>query len=205
MTVAIYTAEVEPDQDRAGARAAAPTPSKAPLYSRALSSHSLAISLSPLSPATFRMQGFSFMTKHYMTFAGRVLLDIAEDMSMALKSMSIEKLVALKDQIEAMLSSKVVEQRRALESELAKLGRFQGGKSGSKVARGFGARGAVAPKYRNPENPAETWAGRGLKPRWLAAAIKSGKKPEDFLIAGAAASKANGGKKTRKAKKSAKK
>ena len=53
---------------------------------------------------------------------------------MALKSMSIEKLVALKDQIEAMLSSKVVEQRRALESELAKLGRFQGGKSGSKAS-----------------------------------------------------------------------
>ena len=43
-----------------------------------------------------------------------------------------------------------------------------------------------------------------MKPRWLAAAIKSGKKPEDFLIAGAAASKANGGKKI-KAKKSAKK
>src|SRR6202451_1122125 len=120
-------------------------------------------------------------------------------MSMALKSMSIEKLVALKDQIEAMLSSKVLEQRRALESELAKLGRFQGGKSGSKLARGFGAGGAVAPKYRNLENPAETWAGRGLKPRWLAAALKSGKKPEDFLIVGAAASKADGGKKAKSA------
>jgi DNA-binding protein H-NS len=125
-----------------------------------------------------------------------------EDMSMALKSMSIEKLVALKGQIEAMLSSKVVEQRRALESELSKLGRFEGGKSTSKVTRGYGA---VAPKYRNPENPTETWAGRGLKPRWLTAAIKSGKKAEDFLIAGAAASKANGGKTTRKARKSAKK
>ena len=109
---------------------------------------------------------------------------------MALKSMSIEKLVALKGQIEAMLSSKVVEQRRALESELSKLGRFQTGKSGSKVGRGV--RGAIAPKYRNPEDPTETWAGRGLKPRWLAAAIKSGKKIEDFLIAGSAASKANG-------------
>jgi DNA-binding protein H-NS len=125
-----------------------------------------------------------------------------EDMSMALKSMSIEKLVALKGQVEAMLSSKVVEQRRTLESELSKLGRFEGGKSTSKVARGYGA---VAPKYRNPENPTETWAGRGLKPRWLTAAIKSGKKAEDFLIAGAAASKANGGKTTRKARKSAKK
>jgi H-NS histone family len=55
-----------------------------------------------------------------------------------------------------------------------------------KFRGGFGARGAVAPKYRNPENPAETWAGRGLKPRWLAAAVKSGKKPEDFPIAGPA-------------------
>jgi hypothetical protein len=48
----------------------------------------------------------------------------------------------------------------------------------------FGARGKVAPKFRNPENPSETWAGRGLKPRWLAAAIKSGKKLDDFRIAG---------------------
>jgi DNA-binding protein H-NS len=98
---------------------------------------------------------------------------------MALKSLSIERLVALKEQVEAALSSKVFEQRKALESSLSKLGRFQGGKS-SKSARGYGA---VAPKYRNPDNPAETWAGRGLKPRWLTAAIKSGKKVEDFLIA----------------------
>ncbi len=110
---------------------------------------------------------------------------------MALRSMSIEKLVALKGQVEAALSSKVLEQRRSLESELSKLGRFQGGKS-SKVARGSGV---VAPKYRNPENPAETWAGRGLKPRWLTGAIKSGKKVEDFLIAGSAASRVNGRKK----------
>jgi DNA-binding protein H-NS len=107
---------------------------------------------------------------------------------MALKSMSIEKLVALKGQVEAALSSKVLEQRRALESELSRLGRFEGRKSSSKVARG----GGVAPKYRNPEDPSETWAGRGLKPRWLTAAIKSGKKIEDFLIADLAASKANG-------------
>jgi DNA-binding protein H-NS len=41
----------------------------------------------------------------------------------------------------------------------------------------------VPPKYRNPDNPSETWAGRGLKPRWLAAAIKAGKKLEHFSIA----------------------
>jgi DNA-binding protein H-NS len=111
---------------------------------------------------------------------------------MALKSMSIEKLVALKEQVEAALSSKVLEQRKALELSLSKLGRFQGGKS----SKGDRAYGAVAPKYRNPENPAETWAGRGLKPRWLTAAIKSGKKVEDFLITGSATSKSNGRRKS---------
>ena len=42
----------------------------------------------------------------------------------------------------------------------------------------------MAPKYRNPENPAETWSGRGLKPRWMAGAIKGGKKLDDFAIEG---------------------
>jgi DNA-binding protein H-NS len=40
----------------------------------------------------------------------------------------------------------------------------------------------VAPKYRNPANPAETWAARGKQPRWLAAEIAKGKKLEDFAI-----------------------
>ena len=40
----------------------------------------------------------------------------------------------------------------------------------------------VAPKYRNPANPKETWTGRGKQPRWMAALTAKGKKPEDFLI-----------------------
>ena len=121
---------------------------------------------------------------------------------MQLKSMSLDKLVALKNQVEAALSAKVIEQRRTLESELSKLTRFGGGAPRSKLAVGRGARGTVAAKYRYPENPSETWAGRGLKPRWLAAAIKAGKEPDDFLIPGAEKSaKANGRKKPRKARK----
>ena len=117
---------------------------------------------------------------------------------MALKTMSIEKLVEMRGKVEAVLSSKVSEERRALETKLASLNGFR---AGTKVAKSLNGRGvrAVAPKYRNPQNSAETWAGRGLKPRWLAAAIKSGKKAEDFLIAGVAASqKSKGRKKLRK-------
>ena len=120
---------------------------------------------------------------------------------MQLRSMSLDKLVTLKTQVEAALSAKVAEQRRMVEAGLSKLGRFQGG-ARTKVAFGRGAWGKAAPKYRNPENPVETWAGRGLKPRWLTAAIKSGKNLDDFLIAGSAPSaKANGRKKARKPRK----
>jgi DNA-binding protein H-NS len=96
-----------------------------------------------------------------------------------LKSMSLDKLSKLKDQVDATLHTKVADQRRTLEAELAKLSRL----STSQLRyKGPGVRGPVAAKYRNPKNPSETWAGRGLKPRWLAAAIKAGKKLEYFSI-----------------------
>jgi hypothetical protein len=42
--------------------------------------------------------------------------------------------------------------------------------------RGRGGKGGkVPPKYRDPKNPANTWTGRGRKPRWLAAATKRDK------------------------------
>ena len=103
---------------------------------------------------------------------------------MALKTMPIAKLQALRSQVEAAITAKVTERRRELETELSKLAGLGGRGKASKSARGD-RRGPVAPKYRNPENPAETWAGRGLKPRWLTAAIKEGKDLDDFLIAGA--------------------
>ncbi len=100
-----------------------------------------------------------------------------------LKSLSVDKLTALRDQVDAILSSKVAEERRAMQEQLSRLDRLVGtGARAKGIGRG-GVRGSVAPKYRNPENPAETWAGRGLKPRWLAAALKSGKKLEHFAIA----------------------
>lgn len=42
--------------------------------------------------------------------------------------------------------------------------------------------GKVAPKYRNPENPKDTWSGRGMQPRWLAEQVRRGKYAADFLI-----------------------
>ena len=81
------------------------------------------------------------------------------------------------------LRDALVSQRSTLERQLAALGGSIAS-IGGKVARG--GRGSalkgkkVAPKYRGPDG--ETWAGRGATPRWLVAAIKEGKKLEDFLI-----------------------
>lgn len=38
------------------------------------------------------------------------------------------------------------------------------------------------PKYANPANKSETWTGRGRKPRWVEAALKSGKSLDDIAI-----------------------
>lgn len=43
-------------------------------------------------------------------------------------------------------------------------------------------RKSVEPRYRNRNNPEETWTGRGKQPRWLVAELEKGANLEDFLI-----------------------
>lgn len=46
-----------------------------------------------------------------------------------------------------------------------------------------GSKALVSPKYRNPENPEQTWTGRGRKPLWLVAQLqKRGATIKDFAI-----------------------
>jgi DNA-binding protein H-NS len=66
------------------------------------------------------------------------------------------------------------ERRAELEKQLERIA-VVGGQRGSALK---GSK--VSPKYRGPSG--ETWAGRGARPRWLVAAIKGGKKLDDFLI-----------------------
>jgi DNA-binding protein H-NS len=119
-----------------------------------------------------------------------------------LKAMPVAKLMDLKARVESALGAKVAERRRTLQSDIARLARFGGGSGRERI----GARGPVPPKYRNPENPSETSAGRGLKPHWLTAALKSGKRLEHFAIAvSAKASVKRTPRKTRGARKAGKK
>jgi DNA-binding protein H-NS len=38
------------------------------------------------------------------------------------------------------------------------------------------------PKFRNVDNPAETWMGRGKRPNWLKAQLAAGRSLDDFRI-----------------------
>ena|SRR6478609_2787530 len=93
-----------------------------------------------------------------------------------LASMSVETLIKMRDDIEKILNRKTEQ----LQSQLAALGLGDAprGKRGASKMKGR----KVAPKYRNPNNRSETWAGRGATPRWMAVQIKAGKKREDFAI-----------------------
>ncbi len=54
----------------------------------------------------------------------------------------------------------------------------------AKAPRSRKSLGKVPPKFRNPDNPAETWTGRGKQPRWLAAFTAAGRSVDEFLIQG---------------------
>jgi DNA-binding protein H-NS len=99
--------------------------------------------------------------------------------------MSFDELVALRDNVVRLITDKAASTRRDLEAKLAAidgLGDSAGAKHGPKT-RGSKLKGRkVAPKYRNPQDRTQTWAGRGATPRWLRAFIKSGRKLEEFAI-----------------------
>jgi DNA-binding protein H-NS len=55
------------------------------------------------------------------------------------------------------------------------------GQKSSAPKRSTSGRAKVAAKYRNADT-GETWSGRGLQPRWLKAALDTGKKLSDFAV-----------------------
>ncbi len=86
--------------------------------------------------------------------------------------MNVAALMSLRDQVD----KRLLELRAELEKQLAAL--EPKGKS-IRISSALKGR-KIPPKYRSPSG--ETWAGRGARPRWMVAAIKKGRRMEDFLI-----------------------
>jgi DNA-binding protein H-NS len=96
-----------------------------------------------------------------------------------LKLMSGDELWALHIEITTVLTRRISAKKRELEQQLRQL--HSGAVEGN-VRREQRPYPRVLPKYRNPENPSETWAGRGKQPRWLTTQLRDGRKLDDFRI-----------------------
>ena len=106
-----------------------------------------------------------------------------------LKVMRFEELWELHERIARLLADRISAEKRQLESRLRQLNRgdlIGDEKLAESAVAGRAPRRKyprVLPKYFNPQSPSETWSGRGKTPRWMAVALRSGHKMEDFRIA----------------------
>jgi DNA-binding protein H-NS len=105
-----------------------------------------------------------------------------------LVAMDLDELWLLHEQLTQILSEQITAEKLELEKRLAQLNRAEP----ATEARGSSAKHfdrpsrrkypKVLPKYYNPSAPKETWSGRGKQPRWLVAALQSGRRLEEFRI-----------------------
>ena len=93
----------------------------------------------------------------------------------------VDELWEFYEEVSAQLTSRLIAKKDLLEKRMRQLSRrFE-----AEVHRGKSRRRPypkVHPKFRNPDEPSQTWTGRGKQPRWLAAQLRSGRRIEDFRI-----------------------
>jgi DNA-binding protein H-NS len=102
----------------------------------------------------------------------------------SLAGMTLDAILSLRDEAERLIKTRATAQMKALEGQLARLRTYVGGRPAGRVSAGRSSlKGRkVAPKYQNPANKSETWAGRGARPRWLQSLLREGHKMEQFRV-----------------------
>lgn len=107
-------------------------------------------------------------------------------MSIELSALSLEELKALRKQVERLIDGWEERRRReaiAAAEEAARSHGFNLSDLGIGAGRARGAAKAPsAARYANPENPTETWSGRGRRPGWVKAALEGGRSLDDLAI-----------------------
>lgn len=105
-------------------------------------------------------------------------------MRINVEKLSLTDLVELESKIKNALAVAKERERAEVRGKVEELVKSSGFTIEELFARGrSAAKGkTVAPKYINPENSAETWTGRGRKPKWLVAKLAKGANMDEFAI-----------------------
>ncbi|MCZ4261731.1 MAG: H-NS histone family protein [Limimaricola soesokkakensis] len=102
-----------------------------------------------------------------------------------LHEMSRKELEKLRKDIDEALST-VSQRERKAALEAAERAAAEHGFSLAELAdaagKGRKSKTKNPAKYRNPEDPTQTWSGRGRKPRWINEAEAAGRPLSDFEI-----------------------
>src|SRR2546423_12153967 len=93
-----------------------------------------------------------------------------------IKNLSFDELRTLHREIGALIASKRTEALEELRAKASVLG-FTADDFAPKKIRKNGAR-----KYQDPDNPGNTYGGKGKKPQWLIEALESGRQLEEFAV-----------------------
>lgn len=103
--------------------------------------------------------------------------------NMNLESISLDELWDLHVKVGSLLAAKMTAEKNELEAKLRKLRN----REFTPVQRVRQRRPypKVYPKFRNPSDPSQTWAGRGRTPAWVSKHLASGKGIDELRIAGA--------------------
>ena len=101
--------------------------------------------------------------------------------------MPLKDLIELNQRVQKAIVSAKDRERTELKQKIALMAESSGFSVGelfgTRAASGRGKGGAIGvAKYRNPDNPSETWTGRGRKPNWLVGRLAKGAKLDDFEI-----------------------
>lgn len=97
-----------------------------------------------------------------------------------LEKMHLDDLWKLHERIGSVLERKIESEKRVLQRRLDELGRKFGGSPADVPQRRPYPK--VVPKFQNPEDPTETWSGRGRQPRWVNELLATGRKIDEFKI-----------------------
>ncbi len=108
-------------------------------------------------------------------------------MAVDLKTMSRSELLELRDEVDKEIVQAAERERtsalKAAEDASAKYGFSLDELTGEGRKRKMrGKRSKSEAKYRNPENPIQTWSGLGRKPQWYHDAMAKGMLPEQLEL-----------------------
>ncbi len=96
--------------------------------------------------------------------------------------MSLKELLDLEGRVRRAIANVKERERAELKQKIASLAENAGFSVSELFGSGRGKGSKVAVKYRNKDNPTETWTGLGRQPKWLAAKLAKGAKLTDFAI-----------------------